>query len=128
MAALRKWFGDDTSEESEDSDDADDWNVVDRQKRNKEKNKRRLKMKTLKEENTLRKASHILGMGNISMHNVEHFMDKGCNFETAKKFAAEEYMGYFLGYTEVELEDIKIMETQLSGKDDILYTAFEDIE
>ena len=75
----------------------------------------------------MEKVSHILGMGEISMTNIEHFMNEGSTYKQAKVEAAKEFLGYFLGYMKEELEEMSITETQLGGREkDILYTAFAD--
>ena len=69
MRALRKWFGDDSTDNESSSTDSDseNWTVMERAKKNKEKTKRRQKEKDQKVANTLKKASHIIGLGRISL-------------------------------------------------------------
>ena len=70
MKALRKWFGNESSEEeNEISEEDDNWNEVDRVKKNNMKKKRLADKKTEIEKETLKKGDHILGMGPISFES-----------------------------------------------------------
>ena len=123
MKALRRWFGNETSDEESDNNlGEEEWNEVDRVK----KKKKREEAKKKTERQTLSKGNQILGFGPIGFEFVEYNMEKGENFEQAKVSAIKEYLGHFLGYEEDELAKISIAETQMSGKgDDVIYGAFE---
>ena len=90
--------------------------------------KKRQKLKEEKKCSTLYKASHIIGMGDIDMKNIKHFMNDGMSYKEPKIAAAREFLGYNLGFSDYVLEEVNITETQLAANDDILYTAFEDLD
>ena len=133
MKALRRWFGDDSEAEDNSTSSSDSetegWTTLERQKKkNKEKIKQRLKTKNLKVCNTLNKANHIIGLGNISRRNIDHFMKDGATFSEAKKEAVKEFLNYVLGFSDSDISEMKIGETQLAANDDLIYTAFDNME
>ena len=130
MKALRKWFGDDYSDNTNTSSESDneEWTLMERTKKNKEKMKHRQKIKDTKVVDTLKKANHIIGLGNISKKNIDHFTKEGKTFSEAKIEAVKEFLKYVLGFTEKDINEMRIAETQIAANDDLVYVAFEEVE
>ena len=127
MKVLHKWFGDETQTEDKTTEtDEDKWGVVDRRKKNKQKKKKTLRKKTGKEEQTLDKARHILGLGPIRRSTLTDNTEK--NFEKVKRNAINELLKNELSFNEEELENMTIQETMTSSKDNgFIYCAFGDL-
>ena len=130
MTLIRKWFSDETSSDSETSDDSLEWMEIQISKINKEKKKIMRKMKEKREEQTLRKATHILGIGPIDYklknhQNKQHKDTKTATISEAINTieAIIDFLGHHLGYNKEELDNI----VQLANKDDIVYAAFQNI-
>ena len=77
MAAIKKWFGDESAESSDSSDDTTGWEEVDRIRANKMKKKKAAKAKETKVKITMNKASHILGIGPIFSENKKKNKQSG---------------------------------------------------
>ena len=127
MEALRKWFGDKSSETSETSDDTTGWEELDRTKANKIKRKRAKEARKIKEEQTLNKAAHILGIGPISEdQRMKHKNNKN-DTKKATIDAVKDFLEKNLAFNSEELENLSITEVQ-DGKDEIIYVAFDNID
>ena len=128
MKALKRWFGNETSEdESSDNSDEEKWTDIERVKKNKDKKKKKEEERVIIERETLRKGKQILGLGPIGQDSIEYYMERGDNFEDAKKAAIGEFLNHYLGYSETETEELSIVETQMAGNgDEIVYAAFEN--
>ena len=127
MAAIKKWFGDESAESSDSSEDTTEWEEIDRIKANKIKKKKAAKAKESKIKTTLTKASHILGIGPINTENIYKNKRTDKNPKEVLIDTTKNFLETNLGYVEEELETISITEAQL-GKDDIIYLAFDDIK
>ena len=128
MRRLRNWFGDTESEESEEEKDNEDWNLVDRKRKNQEKKEKAEMRKKKNRIKTTAKARNIVGAGPMKKSSVEYFQRKGLDFEQAKREVVNEFLKFYLQYEEEDIEDLKIVDTQLAKNDDVIYIAFEDIE
>ena len=71
------------------------------------------------------KASKIVGLGPIKKDTIKHFERINSNLEKAKLAAVQEYLQYYLNYSNEEIKDLEIKATKLA-KDDIIYVVFED--
>ena len=135
MKAIQKWFGDDSSEEeSTDTDNEEghtEWDgKIDRTSKNIEKKKRQQRNRTIKQHRTAEKARHIKGVGPISSQSINYYMKK-CknNPEKAKREAVNEYLQFFLDYSQEEIDCLSIQEISISAKGDgIVYIAFQNLE
>ena len=90
--------------------------VLTDKKKNEEKKKRIKKRKEDKQMECAAKARYMVSLGPITMNSVNYFMDKGVNFEVAKKKAVLEFLQYSLGYEEDKLNALGLVETKMSPK------------
>ena len=127
MAALKRWFGDETSDSSDSSDDTSEWKEVDRIKASKDKRKKAKKAKDLRVQQTLDKAAHIIGIGPIKPELRKHHSDIIKDIKEATTAALKDFLGNYLAYDKNDLEELTITEIQ-EGKDNILYVAFDEIK
>ena len=84
------------------------------------------KRKILKEK-TSHKARHMLGLGPIRQQSIDYFVDITADVELAKEMAIKELMSTYLQYTETELLEHDIVDSQISARnEDIVYVTFAD--
>ena len=116
-----KWFGDEPESSTEESseidsekeDDNDDWQgKIDRKNKNKERRKRNHLNKKRKKEMTARKAKHIIGISPVTNNSINFYKTDTNTLVEAKILAAQEFLQHYLDYTDTELAEIKITETQ----------------
>ena len=127
MAALRKWFGDESFESSDSSEDTEDWQKVDRVEANRVKRKKAKKAKNIKEQQTLEKAAHIVGLGPFTNDLRRHHNKEHRDINKATRAAIHDFLSHNLAYDTEDLEELSISEVQ-EGKDNILYIAFDNME
>ena len=84
-------------------------------------------MKEQREEQTLKKATNILGIGPIDDELKNHHNRLNKDNKTAITEAIKDFLGHHLGYNK-ELENIGIEEIQVASKDDIVYTALKNVD
>ena len=53
------------------------------------------------------KMQHMIGLGPIAGESVRHFKKAGNESSTARKLAVEEYLHYYLDFSEGELKDLR---------------------
>ena len=129
MKALIRWFGDETSDEDDTEDDSEteQWQTVDRVAMNKKKAKAAKKKKAVKIEKINTKASHIIGLGPISMDCLNYHRNNTENYDTANISAVKDWLNNYLKFDSTEIEEMEIKETLTSAKGDgIMYVAFTD--
>ena len=134
MRALKKWFGDESvtddteTESSEDEGDGEEV-IIARESRNRERRKRNRLNRKERERESAKKASRIIGLGPIMKQSIDHYEKQTGDREAGRRKAVREYMEYFLKFEEKNINEMEIMETQCSGKNDnVVYVAFKDIE
>ena len=132
---ILKWFGDEPESSSEESseiesdkEDNDNWQgKIDRKNKNREKRKINLLNRKMKREMTSRKAKHIIGISPITPNSINFYKNDTNTFAEAKILAAQEFLQHYLDYTDGEISEIKITETQISNKgDNTLYISLEN--
>ena len=130
---ITQWFGEDSSsEESTDSTDSElnsPWQDVNRKRKNEEKRKRLKRKRKEKMERCSLKASHMVGVGPVTMESVEGYLNKGMSFEKAKVIALKDFLAENLGYIQDELDVLSVQETKFSKPgENILYVALSEKE
>ena len=79
------------------------------------------------EEKTAHKARHMLGLGPIKQQSIDYFVTITADIELAKEMAVKEYLTTYLQFTEVELMEHDIVDSQISARnEDIVYVTFAD--
>ena len=129
------WFGNEpdilqsqsSSEEEEHEQESWDGKVA-RVQRYKRKKKKAAKRKSDMMTSTSTKAMHIVGVSPVPLESIEFYRHSSKTFAEAKKKTAVEFLQHYLKYDNDKISEIKIMETQISGKgDDTLYLSLNDI-
>ena len=87
----------------------------------------RYRRRKILKEKTSHKARHMLGLGPIRQRSVDYFVDITADVELAKEMAIKEFMATYLQYTETELLEHDIVDSQISARaEDIVYVTFAD--
>ena len=111
MKRLKNWFCDSDTEDEISSEEDEkagekEWEAIDRKEKNRRRKEKRrerdMKMKT----DTATKASKIVGLGPIKKDTIKHFKNINGNLEKAKLAAVEEYLQYYLNYSNEEIKGI----------------------
>ena len=114
MKALKKWFGETDSEEtSSDSDGETEFSRLSRKERNRERKERSEKNKEEKKTNAATKVRKILGIGPIHNESIDFYMKQVKDYSEAKVLALKEYLMHFLKFSQEELDDMEVVETQV---------------
>ena len=123
----KHWFGDSEDSSEDTSEDDDTWNKVSREEKNREKKRRNRIRKSEKKAEVSKKARNMAGLGPITNKEIEEQRAAvGGDYELAKIKAAKEHLSYYYRYNKEELEDLEILETKRTNKDEILYIAVRD--
>ena len=122
---VENWFGLESSSDDTDSDnEGSEWSKVDRKEKADEKRRNQSKRKQEKMRDCASRAARMISIGPISMSNIDFFRSKEVGFEEAKCLAIKEFLQYNLGYSQDDLERIRIMDTRISTRgDDIMNVA-----
>ena len=77
---------------------------------------------------TSTKAIHIVGIASVMRKSIEYHRKLSNNYSEAKVKAAYEFLEHYLKFDSAELNEIDIIDTQISGKgDDTLYVSMRDL-
>ena len=87
----------------------------------KEKKERKL------QDDTALKASLTVGVGPITKETLKYFEETNNDEDKAREAAVREFLNFYLKYSDEELEELEIMATQQSQKDDVVYIAFSNV-
>ena len=122
---IHHWFGESSSEQISDSSEEDgrDWNTVDREGRNKIRRKRTKERKERKTVEVAGKARRMVGLGPISDKDIEKQMKCTKDNNQAKCWAVKEHLATNYDYNQAELDELKILETKRTNRDEIIYIA-----
>ena len=71
---------------------------------------------------------YMVGLGPIEEKSIKFFELKGMDNKEATSSAIKEYLNFFLDYNSEELEELKIIETNKSSKNKIIYCVFGRIK
>ena len=129
MKALKRWFGDETSDEEDTEDDSEteQWQTIDRVDMNRKKAKAAKKKKANKIEQINTKASHIIGLGPINLDCSNYQRNNTENYDAIKISAVKDWLRNYLKFDSTEIDEMEIKETLTSLKGDgIVYVAFTD--
>ena len=75
------------------------------------------------------KARHLLGISPITNEEIEVKRDTSVNYEEAKLCAVKDYLRNYLCSNEMEIKDMKIVETLVSAKgDNTVYIALDNMD
>ena len=126
---VKEWFGISTESEESEEDSDTGWKEVDRRKAKEEKEKKvRRKRKELQEDTAMR-ASCMVGLGPMDSYMMEDHRRRKMPIERSKIILAKNFLKYKLGMEDDETDDLEIMETKLSNKDErIINVAFKTPE
>ena len=121
------WFGESSSEEPSESseEEGSNWNTVDREGRNKLRRKRTRERRERKTIEVAGKARRMVGLGPISDKAIESQMKKTKDYNQAKCWAVKEHLAANYDYNQAELDELKILETKCTNRDEIIYIAAE---
>ena len=120
---IHHWFGNSTEEDSSDNEQNEDWNLIDRESRKQARKKRALDRKNRQKAEIALKAKRMAGLGPISDQDIEIQMRKTRNYSQAKIWAVKAHLAQHYRYNQDELDDLDILETKRTNKDDIVYIA-----
>ena len=121
-----EWFG--LSSESEDSEVNENWTNIERKRKKQERQGRAADRKSNLKKEVSSRAANMVSLGPLSWNSVEFFKNKTNTFEDAKIQAVKEYLSYNLNYEDDECENLKIAETRMSNREDIMNIAFVNEE
>ena len=131
---LKDWFGtkngdqSDSSDTSQDESGENEWTEVERTKLNEKKKLRKKNKIKEKTEELATRMQYMAGVGPIEEESIQFFENRNQNREQAMKSAVREYMKHYLSYNTEEIEELEIIETKQSKKDNIIYCVFGRIE
>ena len=122
---ITKWFGFESETDASETDE-NEWQEVDKKKRKEEKRKQLKRKRKEMECLTSTKASCMIGIGPINETLMEELRVDRVSFEDAKMIVARDFLENRLEFDRVDVDEMRIMETKLSSKDDgILYLAMK---
>ena len=70
-----------------------------------EKNRLR-KHRQKKEVDVYNKGNHMIGIGPVKKQSIDYHMEKERNYEDAKEKAVREFLGFYLKFSDEELEEM----------------------
>ena len=121
---IEKWFGEDTSTDGSEDSDTGTWQDVNRKKKNEERRRKIKRKRKERAELCSRKASHMAGIGPITMGMVNIYLNRGMNYEKAKLLALKDFLRDNLGYIQSELDELSVQETKFATRgENVLYVA-----
>ena len=127
---INHWFGESSTEEEETSDlseeENEEWSTIERQNRRIERKNRMTEKKRRKREEVAGKARRMAGIGPITDQDIETQRTKTNNYELAKVWAVKSHLASKYEYNQTELDQLEIVETKRTNKDDIIYIATEN--
>ena len=124
-----EWFGFRTETEDSESEPETGWTEVDRRKKNEEKKRLTKRKKKELMETTATRASSMIGLGPVNQRMIEEHRRDRIPYEESKALLVRDFLMNNLDFDEIEMEELRIMETRLSNKGDgIINVAFETQE
>ena len=131
--AVKHWFGYDKTDDEETTTDDDDsengkeWTTIERKERKKEKERKRKMKRNMRKEETARKAQSMVGLGPIDWNHYEKELKEENDYEKVKLNLAIKHLRKYYKYDDKEIEQIEILETKITVKDEIfIYIALKD--
>ena len=130
--AVKHWFGYDETDGEEgttddDSENETEWTTVERKERKREKDRKKNLKRNMRKEETAKKAQSMIGLGPINWEAYEKEMNEEKNYEKAKMNLATEHLRKYYKYDDNEIEQIEIIETKMTVKDEIfIYIVVKD--
>ena len=127
QSKIHHWFGQSSEEETSESEDEDKdkWTKVEREARNKLKmKKKKYKIKKQKAE-VARKARSMVRIGPITDQEIEIQRLRTKDYETAKQWAIKAHLADKYSYNQQELDELNILETKRTNREEIVYFAVE---
>ena len=132
---VHHWFGESASEESSSESDTgsseydeneENWSKIERNKKKYERRKRSRDRKEKKMAEVASKARRMAGVGPITDHEIDLQRKKTKNYEMAKVWAVKSHLADKYEYNQEELDELVILETKRTNKDNIVYIAVEE--
>ena len=122
---VHHWFGDSSSEESsgESNTEEDNWDTVDRKRKNNEKKRTTKERRDRKTAEVAMKAKRMAGVGPITYQEIDDQNKVNNNYELAKVYAVKAHLAEKYRYNQKELDELNILETKRTNKDNIIYIA-----
>ena len=122
---VNHWFSESSSEEDVTSDE-DSWSTVEREKRSLNKKKKAKERLETKKAEIAMKARRMAGIGPITDQEIENQRKKTRDYELAKIWAVKHHLAVYYRYDQNELNELTILETKRTNRDNIVYIAVQD--
>ena len=125
---VHHWFGESSSDAISDlsGGEGDDWDIVNREGRNQDRRRRTKERKERKTQEVAGKARKMVGLGPITDAEIEHHMKTTKDYSKAKNWAVKEHLAKNYMYNQQELDELQILETKRTNRDDVVYIAVRD--